>query len=82
MGDPRNQVHHVRNTSRAFAALFELAINLRGHDDLPRVVREQVTDNPDDFPIGDDVAVTDEHGTSGANARGIKRGPNMNVNVR
>ena len=82
MGDPRNQVHHIRHAAGAFAALFELAIDLRGHDDLPRVIIEQVPDNADDFTVIYDVALADEHGTIGTNSRGIERGPNMNVNVR
>ena len=70
MGDPGNQVHHIRHAARAFAALFELAIDLRRHDDLPRVIGEQVSDNTNDFSVRDDVALADEHDNSGAKPRG------------
>jgi hypothetical protein len=72
MGDPGNQVHHIGDAARAFAALFELAIDLRRHDDLPRVIAEQVFDNPNDFPVGNNVALTDEHmGTGAKNRAGL-----------
>ncbi|OJX49704.1 MAG: hypothetical protein BGO81_19230 [Devosia sp. 66-22] len=40
MGDPGDQVYHIRHAARAFAALLELAIDLRRHDDLPWIVGE------------------------------------------
>ena len=62
MGDPGDQVHHIWDAARAFAALFKLAIDLRRHHDLPGVIGKQVSDNPNDFSIGDSVALTNEHG--------------------
>lgn len=82
MGDAGDQVHHIRDATRAFAALFQLAIDLRRHNDLPRIIGKQILDNPNDFSVGNNIALTDEHGPIGAKPRGIKRGPNMNVNVR
>ena len=56
-----DQVHHIRNAAGALAALFQLAIDHGGDDDLPRIVLEQRQDNRLDIPVGDDVALADEH---------------------
>jgi len=59
--DPNNQVHNVRNAAGALAALFQLAVHHGGHDDLPRIGLKQRQDDPLDVPVGDDVALADEH---------------------
>jgi len=59
--DPDNQVHNIRNAAGALAALFQLAIHHGGHDDLPGIGLQQRQDDPLDVPIGNHVALADEH---------------------
>ena len=60
-GDPNDDVHHIRKAAAADAALAELMVDLGRHDELPGILVEKIGDDPLDIPIGDDVAVADEH---------------------
>jgi hypothetical protein len=77
-----DQVHHIRNAAGALEALSQLAIDHGGHDDLPGVNLEQRQDDLLDFPVGDHIALADEHRRKGPENRGIKPRVNLNVNVR
>jgi len=83
--DLDDQVHNIRYAAGALAALFRLAVHHGGHDDLPRIGLEQRQDDLLDLPIGDHIALADEHRRSGGKALevgGIKRATNLIVNVR
>jgi len=51
----------VGNAAGAFAALLDGAIDLRGNNNAPRVLAEEGEDDLLDLPIGNDVALADEH---------------------
>ena len=61
-GDANDDVHHIRKTAAADAALAELMVDLGRDDQLPWILVEKIGDDPLDIPIRDDVAVADEHG--------------------
>src|SRR5262245_23215487 len=61
-GNPDDDVHHIRETATADAALAELVVDLRGHDQLPRIDVEKAADDGFDVAVGNHVAVADEHG--------------------
>ena len=62
----KNYVHHIRNAASAFAALVEFPVDHGRHDDLPRILAQQVHDNLLDLPVGDHVALADKHGQAEA----------------
>src|SRR5215217_11641 len=45
-GDGGDNVHHIRHTAGALAALFQLAIDLGRNDDRPGILGEEVQDHP------------------------------------
>jgi len=73
--DAQDDVHHVRKAAAADAALAELVIDLRRHDQLPGIRVEEARDDALDVAIGDDVAVTDQHGAGVRTAHMRKSSP-------
>ena len=61
-GDGNDDVHHIREAAAADAALAELVIDLGRHDQLPGILVEEAGDDGLDVPVGDDIAMADEHG--------------------
>jgi len=60
-GDLGDDVHHIRDAAAAFAALFKLPIDLGGDNDGPRIGVQELEDDVPDFPVGDDIALANEH---------------------
>jgi hypothetical protein len=56
-----DRLYHIRKAAAAPTALLERMINLRRHDELPRVGVEQRYDRRLDFLLRNDVAVTNKH---------------------
>jgi len=59
--DLDDQVHNIRHAAGALAALFQLAVHHRRHDDLPGIRLEQRQDDRFDIPVGDHIALADKH---------------------
>ncbi|ODS82973.1 MAG: hypothetical protein BGO83_09190 [Devosia sp. 66-14] len=57
-----DNVHHIRNAAGAFAALLQLPVNHRRHDDLPGILTQKPNDDLLDLPVGDHIALADKHG--------------------
>ena len=62
LGHSRDDVDNVWKTAAAAAAFAQLVVDFGRHHELPRIFLEEAQDNTLDFLVGDDVAVTDEHG--------------------
>lgn len=60
-GHPNNCFDHIWKAAATAPALGECMVDLRGNDELPRVLVEERHDGLLDFLLGDQVAVTDEH---------------------
>jgi hypothetical protein len=60
-GDAHDNVHHIRETPAAAAALRDGVVDLGGNDELPGIVGEEPEDRVLDVPLGDHVAVADQH---------------------
>jgi hypothetical protein len=60
-GHADDDVHHIRETAAADAALAELVIDFGGYDKLPGIRFEEPRHDLFDIAIRDDIAVTDEH---------------------
>lgn len=73
--DIKDYVDHVRNATRAFAALVEFPVNHGRNDQLPGIRLEQAADDPLDLAIGDHIALADKHSFSPAGDDRAHRAP-------
>jgi hypothetical protein len=62
LGDAGDQLDDVGDAAGTLAALLESPVNLCRHDDFPRIGAEKGEDDLLDLPIGDHIALADEHG--------------------
>src|SRR5690606_39022905 len=63
-GYPNDRFHHIWEAAATAAALLEGVIHLRGHDELPGIVVEQIEDRLLDLLLRDQIAMTDNHAST------------------
>jgi len=61
LGHPNDRFHHIWEAAATATALLQGVIDLRRHDELPRILFEQVDDRLLDLLLGNQVAVADKH---------------------
>ena len=61
LGYPNDRFDHIWEAAATASSLLQRVIDLRGHDQRPRVLFEQLDDNLFDLLLGDQVAVADQH---------------------
>ena len=64
LGNPNDRFHHIWEAAATAATLVEHVVNLRRHDELPRIDVKQRDDGRLNFLFRYDVAMANKHVTS------------------
>jgi hypothetical protein len=65
LGDPNDRFHHIREAAATASAFLQRVIDLRGHDQIPGILVEQLDNRILDLLFRDEVAVANQHAKLG-----------------